>query len=371
MKVETLTFGPGSPGLRHQLTVLHFGQPGSGPKAYIQAALHADEVPAMLVAHHLRSQLQALDGAGQIVGEVVLVPFANPLGLAQRVLGQHVGRFDLRDGVNFNREVPDLTEAVAAAVEGRLGDDAAANVALVRQALRDAAAALTAAHPAADLKRRLLQLAVDADIVLDLHTDADALLHLYGLTPQQGLCEELGALLGARAILLATDCGDCPFDEACSRPWLALQQRFAAHPLPLACFATTVELRGAADTDHRLAQQDAAALIEFLRRRGVVLGTPGALPPLLCQATPLAGCEPLLALASGVLVFSRDPGERIEAGGTVAEIVDVESGTTHAVRAQAAGLLFARIDTRWATAGKPVAKIAGQQALRSGKLLGD
>ena len=37
--------------------------------------------------------------------------------------------------------------------------------------------------------------------MLDLHCDAEATLHLYGLTPQAGLCAELGALLGAEAVL--------------------------------------------------------------------------------------------------------------------------------------------------------------------------
>ena len=81
-----------------------------------------------------------------------------------------------------------------------------------------AAAALQAREPAADLKNRLLQWAADAHTVLDLQCDSEAALHLYALTPQAELAAELGALLGARAILLATESGDQPFDEACSRP---------------------------------------------------------------------------------------------------------------------------------------------------------
>ena len=65
------------------------------------------------------------------------------------------------------------------------------------------------------------------------------------------LAAELGGLLGASAVLLATESGDSPFDEACSRPWLQLQQRFGDVPIALACFAVTVELRGEADTDHQ------------------------------------------------------------------------------------------------------------------------
>jgi predicted deacylase len=369
MQTDILTLASAAPGSRHELTVLRFGRRGAGPKAMIQAALHADEVPAMLVAAQLRRQLAQLEAEGQLHGEVVLVPYANPLGLAQQLLGQHQGRFALRDGINFNRHVPDLSATAVQALQGRLGDDAAANVAAVRQALREAASALTARHPVEDLKIRLLQLAVDADIVLDLHCDAEATLHLYGLTPQAGLCAELGALLGAQAVLLATESGDSPFDEACSRPWLVLQEAFSAHPLPLACFASTVELRGQADVDHGLAQQDAAAIVEFLRRRGVVAGRPAPLPVPCCEPTPLAGSEPVTAQHSGIVVFRQALGVRVEAGSTIADLVDIDSGEVQPLRAQSAGLLYARAATRWAAPGQRLAKIAGTSLARTGKLL--
>jgi predicted deacylase len=371
MQTEVIELVPASPGTRHSLKVLRFGRPGAGPKATIQAALHADEVPALLVANALRERLQALDAAGQVLGELVIVPYANPLGLAQHLLGQHQGRFDLRDGINFNRHLPDLSAAVVQALEGRLGDDPQANVALIRTALRDAAAALTAAHPVDDLKNRLLGLAIDSDIVLDLHCDSEATLHLYGLTPQADLCVELGALLGAEAILLATESGDSPFDEACSRPWLVLQAHFAPHPVPLACFSTTVELRGEADTDHDLARQDAEAIIEFLRRRGVVGGQPRQLPMPRCEPTPLASSEPVTAPCAGVVVFHQAPGARVQAGALIADVVDPDSGEVHLLCARSAGVLYARVATRWATPGRRLAKIAGTALARTGKLLGN
>ncbi len=369
MRTETIELAGGSPGLRHTLQALHYGQPGSGPKAYIQAALHADEIPALLVAHALRAPLAALEAAGEVLGHIVLVPVANPVGLAQQTLGLHQGRFDLRDGVNFNRLVPDLTEAVALAVAGQLGMDASANVAVIRTALREAAAALTAYNPVADLKRHLLQWATDADTVLDLHCDQQATLHLYGLTPQADLLAELGALMGAQAMLLATESGDSPFDEACSRPWFELQRRNPAHPVPLACFSTTVELRGEADTGHEMAKQDASAILEFLRRRGVLAGTPRPLPAPRCQPTPLAASEPITAPRSGVVVFHAQPGDRVEAGALIADLVDVESGEVLPLRAQSAGVLYARTRTRWARPGQPLAKIAGTTLARTGKLL--
>jgi predicted deacylase len=257
----------------------------------------------------------------------------------------------------------------ATRLQGRLGDDAAANAAVARQALAEAAAALTADTPAKDLKRRLLQLAVDSDVVLDLHCDGEAAMHLYALSPQAAWAAELGALLGARAVLLATDSGDSPFDEACSRPWLLLQQAMAPHPLPLGCFSATVELRGEADTRHDWAAQDADAIVEFLRRRGIVAGRPAPLPPALCEPTPLAGSEPVTAPAAGVVVFHRAPGDLVAAGDVVADLVDIDSGERHALTARSAGVLYARCATRWALPGKRLAKIAGTTLARTGPLL--
>jgi uncharacterized protein len=369
MQVDTLPLAGGAPGVQYSLRVWRFGTAGGGPKATIQGALHADEVPAMLVAHRLREQLAQLEAAGKLLGQVQLVPYANPLGLTQHLLGAHQGRFSFSDGTNFNRNHVDLTETVAAAVRGRLGDDEAHNVQVIRAALRDAARALVTLLPAQDLKHKLLQLAVDSDVVLDLHCDAEAAMHLYALTPHETLACELGALLGARAILLATESGDSPFDEACSRPWMLLRERFPDHPIPIACFGSTVELRGEADTSHALAQQDADAIIEFLRRRGVIAGTPAAMPALQCAPTPLAGSEPVTAPHAGIVVYRHAPGERVEAGSVVADLVDADSGAVAPILARSSGVLYARSATRWATPGKRLGKIAGTSLARTGKLL--
>jgi uncharacterized protein len=369
MHTQTFQLTGATPGVRHELTVLRFGAPGACPQVFIQAALHADEVPALLVAQRLRTMFAALEAQGALQGEIVLVPFANPLGLAQQLLGQHQGRFHLADGVNFNRGYAELAQAAGDAIEGRLGPDAALNQQVVRAALRDAAEALTAETPAQDLKRRLLQLAITSDIVLDLHCDNDAVMHLYALTPQADLAAELGALLGAQAILLADESGDSPFDEACSRPWLLLQKRFASFPIPLGCFAPTVELRGQCDTRHDLAEQDARAIIEFLRRRGAIAGAPAPLPPALCEPTPLAASEPVAAPRAGVVVFHVEPGTRVQAGQHLADIVCPATGEVLPLAARSAGVLYARSLARWAEAGERVLRVAGTTLVRTGKLL--
>lgn len=369
MDIEHHPLGGTSPGLRAALTVLHFGPRQRGPKAAIHAALHADEVPAMLVAQCLRERLAQLEEQGRLLGEVRLVPVANPIGLAQRVLGRQEGRFDLRDGVNFNRGYADLAAAAAERLHGRLGADAAANVAAVRQVLREHAQALTAQSPTEHLKRALLANAVDCDVVLDLHCDAQAVVHLYALDVHATLARELGAALRAQAVLLAMESGDAPFDEACSRPWVELQARFPEHPLPAACFAATVELRGEADVQWGLAQADADALVAFLARRGLVQAAPAPWPEPLCEPTPLAASEPIVAPHAGLLVFDAEPGAWLGAGQRVATLVCPDGGERTDLCTQSEGVLYARIATRWAAAGQRVAKVAGRTLARTGKLL--
>lgn len=369
MRTETLPLPGHAPGLQAALTVHRFGEAGARPLVYVQGALHADEIPGMLAAHHLRERLQALAAQGRVRGEIVLVPFANPLGLNQRVLGGMVGRFDLADGANFNRHYPDLVEAVASAVGDRLTADEATNRDLIRAALADAVAAAPAVTPAEHLKRALLGLAITADVVLDLHCDSEAAMHLYTLTPQADDFAPLAALLGCEAVLLATESGDEPFDEACSTPWLRLRERFPDRPVPLACLATTVELRGQADVSHELARADAEALLGFMTLRGALDGPAPVIPPARCEPTPLAGSEPLFAPVAGMVVFHRAVGERVAEGDIVAEIVCPATGQATPVRAGTGGVLFARAGTRFAQAGKRLGKVAGASPTRAGKLL--
>jgi predicted deacylase len=359
-----------TPGISVSLQSLHYGTPGRGLKATLQAALHADEVPGLLVAHHLRARLAALEAEGRILGEVVLVPVANPIGLAQRVLQSVEGRFDLASGENFNRHYADLFDAVVARVDGRLNGDAAHNVALIRAALREGAAALPERSALESLRRTLLGLSIDADIVLDLHCDSQAVMHLYTETSAWPRVEPLARFLGAQAALLAEVSGDNPFDEACSTIWPRLAARFgAAKPIPGACVAVTVELRGEADVTHDWAERDAQALIDYLAWQGVIAGAPAELPPARCEATPLAGSIPVTAPHGGVVVYLREPGAVVTAGEHLADLIEPMTGLVTPLLSPVDGVFYARETRRFVPAHTGVLRVAGREALRQGNLL--
>jgi len=353
-----------------ELLSLHFGSVGTGKKIYIQAALHADEVPGLLVAQFLRKELLQLESAGLIRGEIVLVPAANPLGLSQALMGVPFGRFDFTTGINFNREFENITPSLLGLIAPLLGDDEQSNARLIREYARKAVANIVTKTNADELKKILLGLAIDADIVLDLHCDNEAVMHLYTSTPFKDAIKPLASLMGAHAVLISPNTGESPFDETCSRLWLDLAAHFNdKFPIPDACFSVTVELRGERDVNYELAQADAMAIINFLATSGCIEKVVPELPESLCQPTPLEGVEPVLAPHSGIVVFKKELGEDVLAGELLADLIDPTTGTTTAVCASVSGRFFARTAHRHLLRGMNIGKIAGRDAFRTGKLM--
>lgn len=359
-----------SSGTSRELISIHYGEPGSGKKVYIQSSLHADEIPGMLVMQYLRKHLDALEVAGFIHGEIVLVPIANPIGLDQEIHGTAFGRFDLSSGINFNRGYMHLTPQLISTLEGKLGVDKTENIHLIRAESLNILQQWQPTNETEFLKKTLQTLSIDADIVLDLHCDNQAVMHLYTGTPLTDAAMPLAAYLGAQAVLVSTLSGDDPFDETCSRHWWELAEYFgAAIPIPSACLSITVELRGETEVSHDLAQKDAAAVIAFLQLAGHIGGDVPAQPEALCVATPLEGVEPIVAAHAGILVFTKPLGSKIEVGESIGDLVDPLSGEITPMVASVAGILFARVARRYAQSGMRVAKIAGPEAYRTGNLL--
>ena len=353
-----------------QLTSFHFGTPGAGKKVYIQAALHADEVPGMLVAQFLKEQLGQLEQAGKLRGEIILVPAANPIGLSQAIHGAPFGRFDLATGVNFNRAYKHVAKDLKQSLEGKLGSDPEVNVALVREHARASVAAWQPRTNAEALKKTVLAMAIDADYVLDLHCDNEAVVHIYTGTPLLDKIKPLAAIMQAHAVLVSLEAGGEPFDEACSSLWWDLAHHFGpAYPIPPSCVSTTIELRGEMDVSYEHARKDAHGILDYLAHQGVIDAGLAPLPEALCEATPLEGVEPLEAPHAGVLVFLKNLGDRVQAGDTIADLIDPVSGRISHLKASNPGVFFARTAHRHLLRGMNVGKVAGPVAYRSGSLL--
>ncbi|HEX9789042.1 MAG TPA: succinylglutamate desuccinylase/aspartoacylase family protein [Kiloniellales bacterium] len=373
-QIERIPLRGSTPGTRREVTLRRYGDAGARPKAYLQASLHADETPGLLVAHHLARMLDRAQADGAMRGEVVLVPYANPIGLSQYVNSAQLGRHDLRGGGNFNRNWPDLFPAVAEAVAGKLTASADENVATIRAALL-AALDEVAAQPVQDelfsLRMALARHAVDADLALDLHCDELALMYIFVTPAHWPQARDLAAELGCRAVLLAEQSGGDSFDEAYSTPWIRLAERFPDHPIPAACMAGTAELRSQADVSDTFAEADAAALFRTLQRQGVIAGDPGPVPTPLCEATQLDACDTIKSPATGVLSFTVELGEQVRDGDIIAWLIDPGADDPAAGRQPihtiTDGLVLSLRAHKFTLSGMTVAKVVGTKTLPSRK----
>ncbi len=357
-------------GTERTLSVFRYGT--GARKVYIQASLHADELPGMRTAWDLKKRLAELESQGQLQGVIELVPVANPIGLDQHLQGSHMGRFELGSGKNFNRSFVELSAPVAELIGDRLGADAQANIALIRQAMGEVLDGLPAAASQLEaMHRLLLRHACDADITLDLHCDFEAAIHIYALPQHWPQWQSLAARLKAGVALLCEDSGGSSFDESCSSPWLRLAKAFPEAAIPLANLATTLELGSMGDTRIDQAQANCEAILGFLAEQGFIAGDWPEAPDACCEGMPFEGTQYLFAPHHGVVSFLRNAGEWVEKDDALFEVVDPLSDRVTTVRAGTSGVLFAIDRGRYTQPGTWLAKVAGREAIRAGKLIND
>jgi uncharacterized protein len=351
-----------APGTTRSLRVLRYGSDNDGPKAYLQAALHANELPGALTLHHLEVLLDQYAVDGKISGQIVLVPVANPIGLTQFIQGTHLGRSELTSGKNFNRHHANLTAAVNADIGASLGTDAATNVKQVRAALHRAIDAISPKDEGEHLRLSLLRLGIDADYCIDLHCASEALMHVYTSPDAWPQLAPLATQMCAQAVMLELRSGGDPFDEALSAPWTELATLHPQAAIPFSCNSCTLELRGHSDVNDELAHVDALNIAKFLMRVGCIDDGPGELPSACCDATPLSGVKYVRSTGAGVIAFMAELGTQIEAGQRVATVVDCYASGNDARTdyfAPSSGKLYARNRGRFAQLGTLLVTIAG------------
>ncbi|SON56588.1 ectoine utilization protein EutE [Hartmannibacter diazotrophicus] len=338
------------PGTAYGFPVYRFrgSQREDAPSAYLQAALHANELPGTAALHVLMEKLRKAEAEGRIAGDLTIVPFANPVGRSQVFNLEVQGRFDLGTRGNFNRDFPLIDRPDASL----LADDAAPITADKR------------------LKARLLALSLGHDLVLDLHCDAEGLSYFYvpkELWPQS---RDLARALGSSAVLFWSDGSDGAFEEAAVHPYLQMPSEEARLVQRV---VTTVEFRGIADVDPALAAEDADGLYRFLVGRGVIVDDAVAEGDWNGPAAPIENVEMMRSPAAGMIFYHVRPGDRVEEGDLLATIV-TEPGEADGeieVRAPQAGLILTRRSHRQTRRGDDLLKLIGSKpavALQSGTL---
>ncbi len=327
--------GGDTPGIEWRLPVFRFaGKSADAPSVYIQAALHANELPGTALIHFLCGRLRQAEAEGAIAGDITIVPHANPIGAAQLHFGEMQGRFDLGSRSNFNRDFPLIP----------LGD---------REKLVENFDRFSAVDR---LKRTLLHMALGADLVLDLHCDDESLQYAYIDGVFWPGASDLASALDMEAVFLS-DGESSAFEEAVGyafkNPGEQRESRLSSQ------LSVTVELRGTRDVDAATARKDADGLWRFLAARGIVNDPIVSLPAYEGPAVPLDNIEMVRAEEPGTVLLYKNVGERVEPGDLLATILTQPGLANGAleVRASRAGLIATRTSSRFARRGTKLMKI--------------
>ncbi|WP_130931824.1 succinylglutamate desuccinylase/aspartoacylase family protein [Pseudomonas sp. Sample_24] len=318
-----------------QVGAWRFEGDNTGPKVHLQAGVHADEIAGMLVLHVLMQRLAVAEAGGRLKGSVTVVPQANPLGIGQFRQGRILGRFHDATGHNFNRDF-------------------------------DQSAAME--QPATNVQqwqKKLVELAASADVMLDLHTDDEALPYLYVHRSFWPRGHELATAMKMDVAIIWDNGGDGSFEETIIAPWLregTTQGRMAA----------TLELRGQGDVNDRFATQDADGLYAWLCGYGII-DEVTALAEWPVETRDMAQMETILAPQSGVLIFEKELGDVVEQGQRFARILRRPGDPSSQVvlLAEQTGRMVTRYRDRLIPQGAVVAKFTGSRVSRnwSGGLL--
>jgi predicted deacylase len=119
------------------------------------------------------------------------------------------------------------------------------------------------------------------------------------------------------------------------------------------------------------AEAHAEGILAFLAEQGLIEGDWPTACRDECEAVPFEGTELLYAPHPGVVSFLRSAGEWVQSGDPLFEVIDPLSDQVSTVCAGTCGVLFAIERLRYAQPGFWLAKIAGSQPLRRGRLLSD
>ena len=366
----------GAPGTVAELSIFRIGPATDRQKIYLQAALHADEQPGIMTLHHLLPLLREADDKDELSARFTILPMDNPLGMGQHLFGEHIGRYDFRSGLNFNRRWPDLFAAVSDAVAARLTDDADANVSIIRQSVREWLDQQTPQTALQKLRHLVMTLAHDADYVLDLHCDNEALVHLFVTPDSMSGLTELADHMGSVAQLTAEDSGGGSFDEVWPSLWTRLRTAHPDRPIPFSAHAATLEYRGRPDVFDADGKDDALRLYAFFQAKGFVAGTPPAVPSAPAPL-PLSATQMLRVDRAGLLAYRVELGEIVEKGQPIADLIALDGPQAFVARtpilAGTAGRVISRNISKFVTPGTSIAKIVGTEPIegRAGYLLED
>ncbi len=302
------------------------------PLAYIQANVHGGELQGNAAILALFDLLEREPPRGSLI----LVPRVNPISANQQIGDYVAGVYDFASGTNFNRGYLNLTGPSRSSTTCYVDVDAFAagnrdaGPIEIRESFREALrAALNAVRDEAstwgmdarlEFALAIQELAVEADVVLDLHTGDRAPRYLYVPEGLRGAARAFGIPF----VLEVPARFGGALDEAAFVPWQDLSdafRRLGRTDVPRFVDGFTVELGSMNTFSLSQGAEDARRIASALRFYGVLDGDPDD-PPFRMIACNVADYHSISAPAPGLVDPVVTPGTPVRKGDLLARMVD-------------------------------------------------
>lgn len=341
---------------------------------YIQSAVHAAEMQGSAVILKLIEQFRQL----KLNANFILVPNCNPFGRTQRAGEYLQGRFDATNGNNWNRfyhyqaeEIEGFYQALSEPLKSELASEQSNKqntieqtiVAQLREFMRSKLSAKLESewgiNTAQYLNIKLQLLAVDAELVLDLHTGPSSTRHIYSPT----FLAKKAQLFNIENILSIPESFAGALDEASFMPSVKLAELFAAEGAEFnyRTEAFTVELGSQENISLAQAELDAAGILNYLQHNGYVDGVAQQTRKAVIT-TELKDYKTLYSAHAGMVEYLAKPGEQVEQGQVLARVLnslefDNDNAITE-IRSPAAGTVILHYPSAAVQVGTQLYKIA-------------
>lgn len=254
------------------LTYFHFkGKSKDAPKVYIQANVHGAELQGNQVILNLIEEFKNK----RPLGDVVIVPQANPYGVNQKIGEYTYGRFDPTTGENWNRNYYYFDQEIESFFEKSKylnWDKLKVKFKKYYQSLlnmKQKESDVWGMSYGKKLALILQKMAFSADIVLDLHTGPDSAEHLYVADYAFNDGKKLNFPLN---IIIPTDFAGA-MDECFSAPWSKLFKLYQEHHNTnekLNQFSYTVELGSQEEIDSKSGLSQTDRILNYLNSHKVI-----------------------------------------------------------------------------------------------------
>jgi len=295
-----------------------------GPKVYIQSSIHGAEVQGNVVIYHLLKALQNT----KVYGEVTLVPNCNPVGTNIKAGEYTLGRFDPVNGTNWNRGYHYDHQAAMTFAGTVTPEESVESIKTrfrmhLRNALTEKLSAPWGLGLANQLNLTLQQLAVDADVVLDLHNGPVSTQHIYIPEYAKAAAHQFSI---PHCIFIPNKFAGA-LDEACFCPWWTLQTALEARfsrPIELGVEAFTLEMGSQEVINFTEGEEDAKGILAYLSAKGVL--TPTAYFPMTLKryGVDLADYKTLFTDFGGMVEYCAKPGQIVKKGKVMARVLNID-----------------------------------------------